>query len=95
MKRKEEKLVTFEVVRHIGTIAHFDSGWNRELNLVSWNGGPVKYDIRDWDDTHAKMSKGMTFHADEMQRLVDLFFADNSRQALEDGSVLEAAGAEE
>ena len=44
-------------------------GWTKELNLVSWNGGVPKYDLRDWSPNHEKMGKGITLNADEVQEL--------------------------
>ena len=39
----------FEITRHIGDLSEpFEKDWTKELNLVSWNGGAPKYDIRDW-----------------------------------------------
>ena len=26
-----------------------DSGWTKEANIVCWNGGSPKLDIREWD----------------------------------------------
>ena len=43
---------TFEIREHLGVIARYESGWRKELNLVSWNGGAPKYDVRDWDPHH-------------------------------------------
>lgn len=43
----------------------------QEVNIVSWNEGPAKIDIRDWSENHEKMSRGITLTADEMQRLID------------------------
>ena len=40
--------------------------------MVSWNDRPAKYDIRDWDENHEKMGKGITLSETEMQNLVDL-----------------------
>ncbi|MEI3503270.1 MAG: PC4/YdbC family ssDNA-binding protein [Anaerovoracaceae bacterium] len=50
--------------------ATYPTGWRKELNLVSWNGGAPKYDIRDWDPDHERMSRGITLHEKEM-RLMD------------------------
>lgn len=36
--------ITYEILEHLGTISNWDSGWNRELNLISWNGAKPKYD---------------------------------------------------
>lgn len=45
------------------------SGWKRELNRVSWNGGEPKYDLRDWSPEHDKMGKGITLSEDELRTL--------------------------
>lgn len=63
--------IRFEIEEHICTIAENESGWTKELNLVSWNGRPAKYDIRDWSPDHNKMSRGITLTADELQALKD------------------------
>lgn len=52
--------VTFEILEHIGVIEENNNGWKREVNIVSWNGGQPKYDIREWDPAHERMSKGIT-----------------------------------
>ena len=31
------------------------------INLISWNGGEPKYEIRQWVPNHAKMGKGVSF----------------------------------
>jgi hypothetical protein len=31
--------------------------WTKEVNLVAWNGGKPKIDIRDWNATHERMSQ--------------------------------------
>ena len=32
-----EREVTFDIQRHIGVISKNDTGWRKELNIVSWN----------------------------------------------------------
>lgn len=59
----------YEVVEHIGTLSESPSGWTRELNFVSWNDRPAKYDIRDWSPDHEKMGKGLTFTKEELELL--------------------------
>lgn len=66
------KEITFTIEKHIGVIAEGSKGWNKELNIVSWNGGQPKYDIREWDEGHLKMSKGVTLKDDEAKALLDL-----------------------
>ena len=36
----------FEIINQIGVISTSASGWNVELNRVSWNGNEPKYDVR-------------------------------------------------
>jgi len=62
----------YEIKRHIGVIAEYPNGWTKELNIVAWNGGVDKYDIRDWDATHEHMSRGVTLHKDEARKLLEL-----------------------
>lgn len=61
--------VTFEIIEHIGVIAEGRGGWNKEVNIVSWNGGPEKIDIRDWDASHERMSRGITLTEDAAKKL--------------------------
>jgi hypothetical protein len=61
----------FEIIQNFGVISTSSRGWTKELNLVSWNGRPPKYDIREWDPDHEKMGKGLTFSEDEIQILKD------------------------
>ena len=66
------KEITYEIVREIGVIATQTSGWTRELNLISWNGGAAKYDLRDWAPDHEKMGKGITLTEDDLRALGEL-----------------------
>lgn len=61
--------VKFEIINHIGVLSTSKSGWTKELNVVSWNGGPPKYDIREWNEDHTKMSKGITMNEEEIGQL--------------------------
>lgn len=67
-----DREVRFDIVEHIGILSTHSTGWNKELNLVSWNGGQPKYDIRDWDLGHEHMSRGVTLHEKEMRQMFDL-----------------------
>lgn len=64
--------INYEVVENIGTLATYKSGWRKELNLISWNEGKPKLDIRDWDPDHEHMSRGITLHESEAEILCDL-----------------------
>ena len=62
----------FEITKHIGVLSESAKGWTKELNLVSWNDRDPKYDIREWDPEHEKMSKGVTLTAEEVETLKEL-----------------------
>jgi hypothetical protein len=64
--------IVYEITEHIGIIKAFKNGWSKELNLVSWNNTDPKYDIREWDEDHKSMSKGITLKPEEMRKIVDL-----------------------
>ncbi len=59
----------YEIVESIATLSTERSGWTKELNLVSFNDAPPKYDLRTWDPKHQKMGKGITLSKDEMVSL--------------------------
>ena len=61
--------IKYEIVNHIGVLSTSPNGWTKELNVVSWNGGQEKYDIRDWSPDHTKMSKGSTLNEEEIGQL--------------------------
>ena len=59
----------FEIIKIIVTLSTERSGWTKELNLVSFNDAPPKYDLRTWDPDHQKMGKGVTLSKDEVAAL--------------------------
>lgn len=61
--------IKFDIQENFGVISETSNGWKKELNLVSWNDRPPKFDIRDWDSNHDKMGKGLTLSADELKEL--------------------------
>ena len=63
---------SFEVVKHFGVISQEKSGWQKELNLVSWSGRAPKLDIRDWAPNREKMGKGVTLTQAEAAELAKL-----------------------
>ncbi|AIF52867.1 YdbC family protein [Pelosinus sp. UFO1] len=64
--------IKFEITEHIGVLSESAKGWTKELNLVSWNEKPPKYDIREWSPDHEKMGKGITLSKEEMAKLKEL-----------------------
>ena len=61
--------VTYEIKTKIGVIAEHENGWKKELNKVSWNDNEPKYDIREWNEDHTKMSRGITLYEEELKVL--------------------------
>ena len=72
--------IKYEIKEELGTISENAKGWSKELNLISWNDGAPKYDIRDWAPDHEKMGKGVTLTKEEAvslyENLRDLFGKD-------------------
>lgn len=62
----------YELQENFGVLNESSNGWTRELNLISWNGGKPKYDIRDWAPEHAKMGKGISLTKEELEALYDI-----------------------
>ena len=56
----------YEIVEKIAVLSTGSNGWERQLNLVSWNDRDPKYDIRDWAPDGAKMGKGISLSRDEL-----------------------------
>ena len=62
----------FEIIKKIGVLSKSASGWEKELNLVSWNEREPKYDIREWAPDGEKMGKGVTLSKEELLALKEL-----------------------
>lgn len=62
--------VTFEIQEHIGVLNTHETGWSKEVNIVSWNGNKPKIDIRDWSPDHKQMGRGITLTREEGDKLV-------------------------
>ena len=60
---------SYEIVEEIAVLSENNKGWRKELNLVSWNGRPPKFDLRDWAPDHEKMVKGLTLTNEEFEQL--------------------------
>jgi hypothetical protein len=64
--------IKYEIVKKIGVLSKSNSGWAKELNLISWNDRDPKYDLRDWSADGAKMGKGVTLSQGELVALREL-----------------------
>lgn len=59
-----------EIITEVAVLAESDSGYTKEINLVSWNGAKPKYDIRSWSPGREKCGKGITLTEDEAKKLL-------------------------
>lgn len=65
---KEE--FSYEILEEVAVLSENARGWRKELNLISWNGRPPKFDLREWaPPDHEKMGKGITLTNEEFAEL--------------------------
>ena len=64
--------IKYEITQAVGVVSISNSGWAKELNLISWNDREPKFDLRDWSADHSKMGKGVTMTREELLALRDL-----------------------
>ncbi|WP_417638712.1 YdbC family protein [Enterococcus faecalis] len=64
---KEE--FSYEILEEVAVLSENARGWRKELNLISWNGRPPKFDLREWTSDHEKMGKGITLTNEEFAEL--------------------------
>ncbi len=64
--------IQFRITKPLGTLSEGSKGWQKEINLVSWNNRKPKLDIRDWGPDHEKMGKGITLSNEELKKLKEL-----------------------
>ena len=60
---------SYEITERIAVLSTATTGWERQLNMISWNGREPKYDIRDWSPDGSKMGKGISLTAEELATL--------------------------
>ncbi len=59
----------YEITERIAVLSTNANGWERQVNMVSWNDREPKYDIRDWSPDGTKMGKGISLSHDEISLL--------------------------
>lgn len=62
--------IKYEITEKIGVLSERGT-WSKEINKVSWNDRPAKFDIRDWNHEEGKMGKGVTLTEDEAKALME------------------------
>lgn len=65
--------IKFEIIQHFGVLKERKNGWKKELNKVSWDEAEAKWDIREWNEDHDKMSRGITLSDAEAKILFEIF----------------------
>lgn len=67
-------VVVNKIVKHIGDVSVNErTGWTREFNLVSWNEGEPKYEVRAWSPEHDRCGKMGGLTKEEMKTVIELF----------------------
>ena len=67
------KEFSYEIIEEIGQVGKSTaSGWSTRLNLISWNGGSPKLDIRSWNEDMSRMGKGVSFSKEDAKDLAVL-----------------------
>lgn len=63
----------YELIKHYETLGSTKNGmYTTEVNLISFNGGVPKVDIRMWDRENDKMLKGVCFFKDQIPKLIEV-----------------------
>jgi hypothetical protein len=73
-----------DIIESYGIFSEGTKNWNKEVNLVSWNGRPAKLDIRSWQQNHEKCGKGITLTWEEahaLSKLLTKILKNNSSDA--------------
>lgn len=60
--------IKYDIVEKVGVLSQ-KGDWTKELNRVSWNDRPAKFDLRDWNHGEGKMRKGITLTDEECENL--------------------------
>lgn len=64
------KEIQCEIIKEIAVLSKSDSGYTKEINLISWNGNEPKYDIRSFSPNREKCGKGITLTEQEVKSLL-------------------------
>lgn len=64
--------IKYDILKNIDVLSEGSRGWKKEINIVSWNDRAPKVDIRDWDENHEKMGKGITLSKPELLKLKEI-----------------------
>lgn len=77
----------YDVIEHCGTISQMGNQ-TKELNVISYNDAPAKYDLRIWferDQKGKQMGKGFTMNEEEIYTLREILNALDLEQPIPQG----------
>jgi hypothetical protein len=72
MTWKDEDGISCTILKSYGIFSNGKTRWNKEINLVSWNGRAAKLDLRNWQSDHKKCGKGIALTRGEAENLYKL-----------------------
>ena len=78
----------FEITKSIGVLSENAKGWTKELNMVSWNERPAKYDLREWSPDHSRMGKGITLTEEDIESLKELLNDVDGEDDIDESAIL-------
>ena len=61
--------IQYEIVKEIAVLSTGDSGYTKEINLISWNGKEPKYDIRSFSPNREKCGNRYKYTPEAMDEL--------------------------
>lgn len=62
--------IKYEITEKLGVLSE-RGDWTKEINMVSWNERPAKFDLRDWNHEEGRMGKGVTLTDEEAKNLIE------------------------
>lgn len=69
-KEEPKNEVSFEIIEELGVLStNKETGWSVEVNVVSWNGGAPKVEVRPWAPEHKSCAKGIRLTDSEAELL--------------------------
>jgi hypothetical protein len=73
------KDINYEIIKEVDVIQEGpeETGWDTVVNIISWNGGQPKLDIRKWNKDRSKMGKGISLSSDACSLLRQILENDN------------------
>ena len=63
-------MITHEVQKRLAVLSA-SGAYEKQVNLISWNGADAVVDIRTWNTETGKASKGITIKPDEVPALIE------------------------